>query len=234
MLSLSKISKLSPYSDGWFKARLGMLTSSKISCICAPEGIGRGGMTYIRNKVSEVITGKSTEKNISTEATQWGIDNEPFAIKYFQQVNNIPAIITDKHIVYDERYSSTPDGLLITNEKFSMTDNQEFLNCETLESKSYMTPSIHMMHVECQTPLEIKKINADLYWQVISQMYWADVLCGNAIFFHPDFPESSNYRLGHVVFKKIDLMADFKLFAARTAEAKQIFNDKLNFSNKKQ
>lgn len=229
MLALSKISKISPYSDAWFNARLAMLTSSKISCICAPEGIGRGGMTYIRNKVSEAITGKSTEKNITTEGTQWGIDNEPIAIKYFQQKKNIPAIITDKHIVFDERYSSTPDGLLIMNEKFSMTGNEEFLNCETLESKSYMTPSVHMQHVECQTPLEIKKINADLYWQVISQMAWADVLRGNAIFFHPDFPETSNYRLGHVVFKKIDLMPDFKFFAARTAEAKQIFNDKINF-----
>ncbi len=229
MLDIKKISSLTPYSEEWFFHRLGYLTSSRISCICSDKGIGDGGMTYIRNKVYERITKKSTDKNISTEATVWGIHNEPFAIKAFQERFQIPIAIVDKHIVFDDLFSSTPDALLIRDEKF-LTDKDGFYNCETLESKSYMTPSVHMEHVECKTPKDIRDINKPLYWQVISQMFFSDVIKGNAIFFHPDFPETSKYRLGHVQFKKIDLIADFKHFATRLEEARKIFNTTILFS----
>lgn len=230
MLSIKKISTISPYSPEWFAHRRGYMTGSRISCICAPKGIGDGGYTYIRNKVSERITGVSTEKNINTEGTQHGIINEPIAIKEFQQVHEIPMVITDKHIVFDDLYSVTPDGLLIRNEKLIYDETGEFINCETLESKSYMTPSVHMAHVECKTPSDIKSINPQLFYQVISQMHFADVTRGNALFFHPDFPKTSKYRLGHVLFKKIDLVSDFKFFAGRLEEARKIYNEKLEFS----
>jgi len=67
MLNVNKVSQIEPYSPEWFSNRLGKLTSSSIACLCAPKGIGTGGMTYIRNKVSEVITGISTEKNNTSE-----------------------------------------------------------------------------------------------------------------------------------------------------------------------
>lgn len=229
MFNIKKLSNIVPYSETWFQARLGYMTGSKISCLMAPKGIGDGGYTYIRNKVYEKITGRSTEKNINTEATIWGVNNEPVAVKEFQDVYQIPLILTDKHIVHDDLYSVTPDGLLIRDLKFVNNDNGEY-NCETLESKSYMTPSVHMAHVECKTPEDIKSLNSSLYWQVISQMHMADTLRGNAIFFHPDFPVTSKYRLGHVLFKKIDLRPDFIFFAGRLEEARKIYNQKLQFS----
>ena len=63
MLDVNKISTIVPYSAEWFNHRLGMMTSSPISCICTPKGIGKGGLTYIRNKVYEKLTGKTTERN---------------------------------------------------------------------------------------------------------------------------------------------------------------------------
>lgn len=230
MLSLSKISEISPYSPEWFNNRLGKMTSSSIACLCSPKGIGKGGMTYIRNKVAEVITGKSTERNITTEAILWGIENEPKAINYWRSVTpGVHRVITDTHIVFNERFSSTPDALVMMNEKLVFSQDGNFLNCETLESKSYMTPANHMAHVECKAPADIKDLNPDLFWQCISQIYWADVLRGRAIFFHPDFPVDSPYRLGEVVFRKVDLMPDFHLFKQRMDEATKIFDNILNF-----
>lgn len=229
MLLLSKISNLSPYSEYWFQHRLGYMTGSRISCICAPKGIGAGGMTYIRNKVSEVITGVSTERNITTEAILFGITNEPIALKEWQEREGIPLLLTDKHIIFDERYSVTPDALAIRDEKLIYVKDGTELNCETVESKSYMTPSVHMAHVECNTPEDIKSINPELFWQVISQLYWANVLKGNAIFFNPTFPKESPYRLGHVEFRRINLTADIEWFKMKTKEAKAIFEQKLNF-----
>jgi hypothetical protein len=232
MLPLSRISEISPYSPDWFANRLGKMTSSSIACLCTPKGIGKGGLTYIRNKVSEVITGKSTEKNITNEAILWGIENEPKALQYWRSVTpGVHRMITDTHIVYNERFSSTPDALVMMNEKlvFVTKDGEEFLNCETLESKSYMTPSIHMAHVKCRTAMDIRELNIDLFYQVLSQIHWAGVTRGRCIFFHPEFPESSPYRLGEVIFKKTELMSEFKFFQQRMDEAVDIFQKELNW-----
>lgn len=231
MLLLSKISTLTPYSEDWFNHRLGYMTGSNISCLCAPEGIGVGGMTYIRNKVSEVITGVSTERNVTTEAILFGIENEPKALKEWQEKEQIPVLLTDKHIIHDERYSVTPDALAVRNEKLIYVKDDTELSCETVESKSFMTPSVHMAHIECSTPLDIFKINKPLFWQCVSQLKWSNVLIANALFFHPNFPKGSPYRIGSVQFKRTDLTLTkyFELFDARTKEAKIIFDQKLNF-----
>jgi hypothetical protein len=230
MLPLSRISQIEPYSKEWFRNRLGKMTSSQIACLCAPKGIGEGGMTYIRNKVSEVITGVSTERNVTNEAILFGIENEPKAIQYWRSVT--PAVhrmITDTHIVFNERFSSTPDALVMMNEKLVFTEDGDFLNCETLETKSYMTPSVHMAHVECKTPQDLKLLDPKIYWQKISQIEWAGVTRGRTIFFHPHFPESSPYRLGEVIFKKTELLSEFQFFNTRMQEAIQIFEKVLNF-----
>jgi len=222
MLNLNKISSIIPYSDEFWASRTGRMTGCRISCLMGKEGIGVGGMTYIRSKVGEKISGKTSEVNITTEGTNWGVVNEPISIKYFQQVYDIPVIITDKHLIEDENYAVTPDGLIILRD---LGDNYD---CETLESKSYPTYATHIEHCECNNAKDIKLINKQLYWQVIMQMYVADTLKGNAIFFHPDFPESSKLRMHRVVFNKIELVEDFKLFKNRLAEAKTIFQTKYN------
>jgi len=228
MLSLDKISTLVPYSEDWFKHRLGYMTGSRISVLCAPKGIGVGGMTYIRNKVSEAITGVSTERNITNEGILFGIENEPKSLKEWQEANNIPMLITNKHIVFDDRYSVTPDALAIRDEKLIYTSNGE-LNCETVESKSYITPSVHMAHVQCKTPDDIKALNPELFWQVVSQVYWTNVLKGWAIFFNPNFPLGSPYRRSAVEFRKVNMIADFKIFEQRTNEGKTLFERELKW-----
>lgn len=222
MLNLSKISALTPYSDDWWICRLGMMTGSKISCICGERGIGEGGLTYIRSKVGEKISGKSVERNVTNEGIIWGIENEPRSIEYYQQKYNIPVMVVNKHLVYDGLYAVTPDALIIHKELGDTYD------CETFETKSYITYATHMEHCECESPQDIKTINKPLYWQVISQMHFADVLVGNAVFFHPHFGEDTGLRQHRVQFKKIDLVPDFKLLADRMEQARTIYDNKFN------
>lgn len=228
MLPISKLSDIIPYSDAWFNARLGKMTSSKIHCLCSTKGIGDGGMTYIRNKASEIITGVSTEKNITTEAILFGIENEPKSIKYWKIKNNIYRVTEDVHIVHSDLFASTPDALAFLDEKLMFAENDTMLNCCTVESKSYMTPSEHMKHIECKTPEDIKAINPQLYWQCVSQVYFADVMRGYAIFFHPDFPEDNYYKASQVLFKRVDMQKDFTLLKERIAEATELYNNILN------
>jgi hypothetical protein len=220
MLKIDKISTIVPYSDEFWTSRLGRMTGCKISCICGERGIGEGGLTYIRSKVGELISGKTSEVNVSNESTIWGITNEPLSLKCYQAKYNVPIIITDKHLIESDRYAVTPDGLII------LKDFGDNYDCETLESKSFPTYATHIEHCECETALDIKKINKPLYWQVIMQMYVADTLVGNACFFHPDFPEDSELRMHRVVFRKTELFADFKIFKQRLSEAETIFNNK--------
>lgn len=234
MLPISRISDIEPYTKGWFKGRLGKITSSPVSCLCAPKGIGDGGYTYIRNKVHEEITGQPSDRNIETEGTLWGITYEPMAIDYWRK--NTPSCIKHlphQHIVFGERFASTPDDLVFMNEKLLFgTDpvtGEETLNCETLEAKCYMTPSVHMAHVECQTPAELKALNPKVYWQTISQIEWANVTRGRAVFFHPHYKDGHPYKMGEVIFKKTELIEEFKFFNTRMAEAEKLFDKFLNY-----
>ena len=231
MLLLSKISAIVPYSYEWFVHRRGVMTGSNMSPICAPEGIGVGAMTYIRNKVYEKITGHTTEKNITSDDIIWGIDNEPIGLEEWRIKEGYFDLQREKHIIYSERYSVTPDGLAIKNEKLMFLKDGSELNCETCEIKCFPTPSRHMAHVECETPNDIFKLNKPLFWQVISQVKWCGVRYGHAIFFHPDFDVESPYRLSSVKFDVIDpaLKEYFTLFDKRTKEAERIFEQKLNY-----
>lgn len=219
MLDIKKISPFAPYSDEWWAARLGKMTSSKIFCLCGDRGIGDGGNTYIRSKVHEKLTGISTEKNFDTEDTIFGITNEPFSINNYAKKYNAPLIIVSKHIVYDELFTATPDFFVINK------DYGDNYDCETGETKSYRTN--HLLMCECDTPPCIKKVNKQLYWQVISQMMFANVIVGNATFYNPEF-EGTKALQHRVVFRKIDLMTDFKLLKNRMEEARIIYNNLYN------
>lgn len=222
MLKIEKISSIIPYSDEFWTSRIGRMTGCKISCLMGERGIGDGGMTYIRSKVGEKISGKTSEVNVITEGISHGIINEPISLKEYQRKYEVPIIITNKHLVENDHYAVTPDGLII------LRDLGDTYDCETLETKSFPTYATHIEHCECETALDIKKVNKQLYWQVIMQMFVADVLVGNACFFHPDFPETSKLRMHRVTFRKVDLIGDFKIFKQRLEEAKNIFDTKYN------
>jgi len=234
MLPVSRISLIEPYTKEWFKNRFGKITSSLVSCLCPPKGIGDGGLTYIRNKVHEEITGQPSDRNIETEGTLWGMTYEPMAIQYWRSVTpQCVKHLPHQHIVFGERFASTPDDLVFMDEKLIFGNDpitkEETLNCETLEAKCYMTPAVHMEHVECKTPEQLKKINPKVYWQVISQIEWANVMRGRAIFFHPHYKDGHPYKMGEVIFKKTELREEFKFFNTRMQEAETLFNKFLNY-----
>lgn len=216
MLDIKRISHCVPYSDEWWADRVGKMTSSQIFKICGERGIGKGGMTFIRNKVHEKLTGKLIDKQFDTEATAFGVQNEPLSIKNYAIKYNAPIILVSKHIIYNELFTSTPDFLVI-NKDFG--DNYD---CETGETKSY--PTRHLEMCECDTPEKIKDANVELFWQVISQMMFANVIVGNATFYNPEFAKTK--ALQHrVVFRKLELVKHFRLLSERMKEATEIYND---------
>ena len=76
---------------------------------------GDGAMTYIYEKVAEWLTGES-KPQIRSAATDWGIENEADAVKYFEIVTGKKAkqfgSAEYKFYPYNDNSGCSPDGLV--------------------------------------------------------------------------------------------------------------------------
>lgn len=190
MLLKSRISQIDMLegmgvNEHWRAARNARFTSSKASRLCKPEGLGVGGMNYIRTRVFEKISGVSSEVEFMTQASVNGLVEESFAIRKYAKQRNISAVIVQK-LIYGENdfFSSTPDAIYPISES---SDGLSY-ECETWEVKNY-APEKHMICIEAETPLDVRRVDPDCYWQSLD----ASVNCGSLIFkiiYHnSDMPE---------------------------------------------
>jgi hypothetical protein len=222
MLHKSHISNLALYSTDWDKARLGRFTSSRINALLTEKELTPGAMTYIYQKVGEELTQYSTavEDQIDDENTQWGLDNEPNAIKRFQQVKKVEYLATQKLISNtDTRFASTPDAIWIHGECL----NQLEYNVSTLEVKCPRKYHTYIPLYECKTPAQLFRFNSRYYWQVLDQMDNCGSAIGYFACYHPLFPSGSNFNI--IEFRKIDLWEDFRKLKDRKASAVKKFNE---------
>ena len=229
MLLKSKIASFAPYSPEWYSSRLGRLTGSKIGCLMASKGIGDGGMTYIRNKVGELFTKKSSDREIDTAAIQWGRDNEPIALQEFKNVYKIPLdlMIKCSTIIEDNIFSVTPDALIPKSETLVESTDKLAWHVEPIEVKCLPVYANHLELVECQTPKDLLDCSPLKFWQVISQMQFTNSLRGHFVAFHPHF--KNRLRIHHILFKKIELSDYIKTFNQRILQATTIYNEKKAF-----
>lgn len=229
MLSISRISKLEMHSDEWKAARIGRLfTSSNIHYIMGEDGIGKGGMTYIRRKVFESISGLSTDTEIDTDAVRWGLVYEPENCRKFCAKMGIDFLVTQKLIEVDSNEASTPDGLIVR------TKHPDGLSYDVspFEGKCYQHEK-HMKCAECDTPQQIRRVDPPAYWQVLHQTTAVDSLNGFLSYFHPDLP-ADNWGLKIIEFRKVQkvilngkevypIINDITLMNNRKKEAFEIF-----------
>jgi len=191
MLKKSKISSIKILSDEWHASRLGKFTSSEIHNL-----IG-GGISYVRRKVGEELTGKSSKGEIDTDATRWGSFYEAEAIQKFGRQKGLDFLIVQQLITEESsRFGCTPDGLIVKRES---TDGLEY-EVETVEVKCPPTFDNYILLFECQTPADLKAAKKEYYWQVLDQMDNCETLIGNFVAYHPDF------KAGNMRTIKVDAM----------------------------
>lgn len=216
MLRKENITQHKIYSDEWQRCRRGKFTSSRIYVLMGDKGLSDGAITYIDQKLGEIMTGHvfSDEDEIEDENTVWGNMYEPKAIEKFHQVNNIQFLVTQKFIhAADTHFSSTPDAIWVHGEAI----NQLEYNVSTLEVKCPRKFHRFNKLFRCKTPADLLKVEKRYYWQVIDQMDNCDSAVGYFAVFHPQYPEGYNYR--QIQFKKIDLWDEFKKLKQRKQEA---------------
>lgn len=212
MLHKDYISKIKIYEPEWFKFRLGRFTSSMMHRLITKEPLGQGAMTYIHQKVGELLTGQTTaeEEVIEDENTAWGNTYEPEALNQFGLKMGLKYLVTQKLISNpDTHFSSTPDALWVKD----ICNNQEEYNVRTVEVKCPRKYHKFIPYYQCKTPYDVLKESKIYFWQVIDQMDNCGSSVGYFCVYHPLFPKGANINI--VEFKKMDLWEEFKLLKER-------------------
>ena len=215
MLKKSHISNIEIYSPDWHKFRLGKATSSRMASIMGLEGFGRGGETYVYQKVGEMLTGQSNDKELEfDEDLDWGKMYEHEAIQAFAQKMGIKLLVSQKLITDPEsQFSSTPDAIWVHGE--CKLDTTEY-NVSSAEGKCPRTYHNFIPKFLCKTPADLYKVNKNDYWQTIDQMDQCGAAKGYFFCYHPYFPEGKNLNI--IEFRKMELWDHFLLLSARKKE----------------
>lgn len=197
MLKKTKISNIKIYSDDWSTARLAKFTASEIYLLMAPTGFGDGATNYVRRKVGEELTGKSSRGEIDVEATRWGNFYEAEAITKFSQQRGVELLVVQQLIADQEsRFGCTPDGIV----PLRISPDETEYEVETIEVKCPPTYDNYIRFFECNTPQDLKDESKQYYWQVLDQMDNCEALVGWFVVYHPDF------KAGNMKYIKFDKM----------------------------
>lgn len=228
-LSIEKISDIVPYTPEWFEDKKWKMSSSEIYQIMGEDKITKAGIAWIEGKVYEKLTGNSAKKEVPlTEDIVFGIQNEPISIKDWCVSNKKVPLFETLYVEVDDIFRTTPDNAVQEDDFPVFRLDEKEMRIIPLETKSYKGAK-HMAHVRCKTPDDIRKINLQLHWQIISQVYWTDSYKGMALFFNPEFKEGSPYRYGEVVYRRLGMEKDFSMFKQRIQQAREIYYKALNY-----
>jgi hypothetical protein len=107
------------FSEHWRKARTGKFTSSNIWKLMGEKGFGETGMSYIRTRVFEDLSGVSSESDIINDAIIHGMVYEISALRKFCEKRNIDRHFMRTQVLINaenERFGGTPDGIWIKKE----------------------------------------------------------------------------------------------------------------------
>lgn len=226
MLLKTKISEhqisLDPLlNEKYDAAKLGKFTSSEFHYLMAEKGLGSAGKNYIYRKVGEYMTGMKCRADISTAATEHGLNYEREGLVKFGEKMGLQSLLVQRLILDDERCGGTPDGLIVLNESI----DQLSYTVQSCEIKCPLSFDGYIRLWKCKKPEDLKKEERAYYYQVLHQMYICDALVGFFICYHPFFKSG---QMNIIEFRKINLIPEFKLINDRKNEAIKIFNETVN------
>lgn len=164
-----KISLVEQRSHQWFRLRLGLFTGSNVyklvgkmntkkiegkKTLVLPTTLTQRAKTYIMQKVNEIVR-KERKPTPTTDAMQWGVDNEEIAIREYQ--DRFKEFTTPVGFYYNKNYGSSPDQLVDPS--------------GALEIKC--GPVKHLEYCLLKTQEDIQKKEKELFWQCYMVMLCA-------------------------------------------------------------
>ena len=163
-------------SPEWHAARLGVFTSSEIYRLMTKpktkgEVLSDGAKTYIFEKVAERLTG-IREEVFTTQAMQWGIDNEPLAKKHLARINNWTIEETTFIKIDSLNYGGSGDGWI--------REINGALEVKCLNTVNHLS--------EIRDSKDMKGNLPKRFWQVLSDAYLRECDVAVLAWFDPRIP----------------------------------------------
>lgn len=154
---------IEPFSDKWREIRNGRLTSSLIHKIFVSGKskenlIGDGGVTYINQKIGEILTGFNSDdidddKNLPDDVVR-GLADEPWAIERYCEITG-EIVHPNLLFEYNAIAAGTTDGQKID----SKGTIKAIIECKCPR------PHKHIKVCAVDAAIELKKIDAQYYHQ---------------------------------------------------------------------
>lgn len=195
-------------SPEWYEARIGKFTSSEISrLLTEPKlkedkeagNLSQGAMTYVIEKVHETITNTYSD-SYDSEATIWGVQNEPLARAWYEKINNVKVTeIGFTEISKD--FGGSADGLVGED--------------GGIEIKCPYNGAIHLQHCLIDSREYFKKNFTDKFWQCVCNAFINDRKWWDFVSFDPRL----NYSIGFFCFRIYPTQEEFDLISNKVARA---------------
>jgi hypothetical protein len=186
--------------------RIGKFTGSEIHKLMGAKGLGKIGETYIFEKAAEFLTGIPIKPEFTAQSTQWGIEHEAEAKKYFEAATGIKVMLATTLV--NDYIAGTPDGLI------------EWQNIG-FEIKCPFNSGNHLKNLSMSTPLDLLDLRPEYYWQVISYMWLTGFDKWKFCSYDPRFKEEKR-----MLILNIELIPEhLQLLKNRVVEAKLIFDN---------
>jgi hypothetical protein len=200
-------------SPEWYTARLGVFTSSEIYRLMTKpklkgEVLSEGAKTYILEKVAESLTG-IREEVFTTQAMQWGIDNEPLAKKHLARLNNWTIEETTFIKVEALNYGGSGDGWI--------REINGALEVKCLNTVNHLS--------EIRDSEDFKSNLPKRFWQVLSDAYLRECDVAVLAWFDPRIP--NDFGLFTKQFK-VEI-SDILEMLSKIQSANEYFQEQLEY-----
>lgn len=170
-------------SPEWYTARIGKITASNLSELMAKpadksDGWSKSALTYIKDLALQICTNQFIERPDS-DATRWGIRNEPYAIEAFQHhtgylIKEAGFILHPDH----EDIGATPDCFVI--------EDKSILEVCIAQIKCPYNGLNHLKYGEKIKDTEtLRKSRSAYFWQMQGEMWVTGAKYGYFVSYDP-------------------------------------------------
>lgn len=172
-----------PMTDEELKARPKSGEGSAAKLTANVNSLGVAGLTYIRIKVAETLTGTIKENSYAFPMVR-GTEMEPEAVEYFEQQTGFVCEEVG-FVPFGAHAGGSPDRYVGDN--------------AILEVKCPWAIEKQIDYLELTDQWDLKRYSAEYYWQCMANLFFTGRELCHFITYDPRYPEQ--YRMTHIEIK---------------------------------
>lgn len=168
------ISETTQRTKQWHDVRLGRFTASEFwKLMSTPRGkteehLSDTAITYVEEKVAEILTNQ--QKVITGWALEWGLDQEPNAIRFYEEKYGYK-VSGSGFVAYGDHAGGSVDGYM--PEQF-------------IEVKCPYNSEHHVQYLQVKNAIDLKIIEPKYFWQIQSNLLFNSKKAKEAVFISYD------------------------------------------------